>query len=200
MKSIVSILIGFALSLNLLSAQTTWNIDPSHSNVEFTVTHLVISEVSGTFTGFEGAMVSQNDDWSDSKISFTADIGSINTDNEKRDGHLKSGDFFDAENHPKLTFESTSFEKVNDKMYKMKGNLTMRGVTKPVELDVKYGGTVVDPWGNTKAGFKVMGAIDRFDYGLKWDAATEAGNLVVGEEVQLLCNIQLNQAKATSGK
>jgi len=174
-----------------MSAETNWAFDASHSKVGFIVTHLVISEVEGQFHDYEGTVITTGDDFEDAKIEFSADISSIDTENEKRDGHLQSPDFFDAENHPKLTFKSTSFKKKKGNKYELKGDLTIRGTTKPIVLDVTYGGTVKDAYGNTKAGFKLKGEIDRFDYGLKWDAATEAGNLVASREVELEINVQL---------
>jgi polyisoprenoid-binding protein YceI len=168
----------------------TWSVDVSHSNVQFTVTHLVISEVTGYFKIFEGTLVSEKPDFSDAKINFTVDVNSVNTDNEMRDGHLKSDDFFNAAQYPKMTFVSKKFEKVADKKYKLTGDLTIRDVTKTVVFDVTYGGTVKDPWGNTKAGFKAEATVNRFDYNLKWNTLTEAG-AVVDANVQLRCNIEL---------
>lgn len=169
----------------------TWGVDAVHSNVKFTVTHLVISEVDGTFKVFDGSMTATKEDFSDAKINFSVDVNTINTDNEMRDGHLKSDDFFNAEKFAKMNFSSTSFKKVSGNKYELKGNLTIRDITKPVTLEVTYGGTVKDPYGNVKAGFKAKGKIKRFDYGLKWNAATEAGGAVVGDEVEILCNIQM---------
>ena len=125
------------------------------------------------------------------KIDFTADIASIDTENEKRDEHLRSDDFFNAEQFPKMTFNSKSFKKVDGNNYKLVGDLTIRDVTKEVELDVVYNGTVKDPWGNTKSGFSLEGVINRFDYNLKWDATIETGGLVVGEDVTILGKLQL---------
>lgn len=187
---------GLVLSLFLFistNAQTTWDFDKSHSKIGFEVTHLVITDVEGQFNSYEGTVVSNNEDFSDAKINFTADINSIDTDNEKRDGHLKSDDFFNAEKFPKLTFVGKSFKKVDGKNYKLVGDLTIRDITKEVSLDVKYAGTVTDPWGNVKAGFNVTGAINRFDYNLKWNALMEAGGAVVGEEVRFDIDIELNK-------
>jgi len=175
-------------------APTKWTIDKSHSNVKFTVTHLVISDVEGYFKIFDGSMEHSNPDFSDAKINFTVDVNSINTDNENRDKHLKSDDFFNAEKFPQMKFESTSFTAQGNNKYKLAGNLTIRDVTKPVTFDVSYGGTA-KMGNNTKSGFKAKTTINRFDYGLKWDRATEAGGLVVGQDVVIAVNVELNQAK-----
>jgi polyisoprenoid-binding protein YceI len=175
-------------------AATKWTIDKVHSNVKFTVTHLVISEVEGYFKIFDGSLEHSKPDYSDAKINFTVDVNSINTDNENRDKHLKSDDFFNAEKFPQMKFESTSFTPLGNNKYKLIGNLTIRDVTKPVTFDVSYGGTA--NMGTTvKSGFKAKGTINRFDYGLKWDKATEAGGMVVGKDVEIVVNAELNQAK-----
>lgn len=193
MKSIklAVLIILFAASFSF--AQTSWGIDNSHSKIGFSVTHLVITEVDGFFKDFAGSVISNGENFEGSKIEFTAKTASIFTDNEKRDNHLRSDDFFNAEKFPNLTFVSKSFTKVNDKKYKLVGDLTIRDVTKEVALDVVYNGTVKDPWGNTKAGFKLNGEINRFDYGLKWNAAIETGGLVVGENVTITANLELVQ-------
>lgn len=168
-----------------------WAIDPSHSEISFKVKHLVVTTLTGKFTTFEGSVESANDDFTDAKISFSADTASVNTNNADRDGHLKSDDFFNAETYPKLSFTSTSFTKNGDSEYKLAGDLTIRDVTKPVELDVEFAGTNVDPWGNTKAGFEINGKIKRKEFGLKWDTITEAGSALVSDEVKLHLNVQL---------
>lgn len=192
LKIIAAILI---LSVSFTFAQTTWNFDKSHSKIGFSVTHLVITDVEGNFKEFEGSITTSGDDFENAKIEFSAEISSINTDNEKRDGHLKSDDFFNAEKFPQLKFRSKSFKKINEKNYKLIGDLTLRDVTKEVELDVKYNGTVNDPWGNTKAGFSLRGEVNRFDYNLKWDKTIETGGFVVGEDVTILANLQLVKEK-----
>jgi polyisoprenoid-binding protein YceI len=169
----------------------TWKIDPAHSEVQFKVKHLVISTVTGSFGKFSGQMETENDEFSPAKINFEAAVDSINTNNTDRDSHLKSADFFDAANFPKISFESESFEKTGDAAYKLNGKLTMRGVTKAVALDVEHGGVMTDPYGNTKAGFELQGKVSRKEFGLSWNAVTEAGGVVVGDEVKLLLNIQL---------
>ncbi|MCX6287356.1 MAG: YceI family protein [Bacteroidetes bacterium] len=182
---------GFALILSQVSsAQTKWNPDYAHSSIKFTTTHLVISEVEGSFKSFNGSMEASKSDFTDAKINFTADVSSINTDNEKRDGHLKSDDFFNAEKYPKITFKSKSFKKIKDNKYQLKGELTIRDVTKPVTFDVTYGGTAKDPWGNTHVAFKATTKINRFDYNLKWNTLTEAGGAVVGKDIEVKVNIE----------
>jgi len=173
------------------TAAVTWSVDAVHSNVKFTVTHLVISEVDGAFKIFDGSMTSEKEDFSDAKISFSVDVATINTDNEMRDNHLKGDDFFNADKFRKMNFESTSFKNISGNKYELKGNLTIRDVTKPITFQVTYGGTVKDPYGNVKAGFKAKGSINRFNYGLKWNSVTEAGGAVVSQDVQILCNIQM---------
>lgn len=168
----------------------TWTIDTAHSEVGFKVKHLVISSVTGKFGAFEGKVESAKEDFTDAQISFTADIDSISTGNEQRDGHLKSADFFDAANHPKLSFTSTAVENKADE-YKVTGNLTLRGVTKPVVLNVEYGGIQKNLYGQTVAGFEITGKINRQDFGLTWSAVTEAGGIVVSDEVKLQINVEL---------
>ncbi|MDX2284985.1 MAG: YceI family protein [Bacteroidia bacterium] len=170
----------------------TWSIDNSHSSVQFTVTHLVISEVNGSFKLYDGSLTAEKEDFTDAKINFTVDINSISTDNEMRDNHLKGDDFFNAASFPKATFTSKSFTKTGGNTYKLTGDLTIRDVTKTVVFDVVYGGTVKDGYGNVKAGFKATTKINRFDYNLKWNALTEAG-AVVGSDVVIACNIQLKK-------
>jgi polyisoprenoid-binding protein YceI len=174
---------------------TNWELDKSHSGVKFTVEHLVISEVEGSFKIFNGTLASPSPDFTNSKIDFAVDVNSINTDDEKRDAHLKSDDFFNAEKFPAMKFTSTSFKKIKGNAYVLEGNLTIRDVTKKVRFAVMYGGTIKDPWGNTKAGFKASTTINRKDYGLKWGALTETGSAVVGEEVKMLINVEFAQAK-----
>jgi polyisoprenoid-binding protein YceI len=189
-------LVALVLLANVaLFAQTKWNVDVVHSSVKFTVEHLVISEVEGSFKTFTGSMTSTKPDFTGSTVDFSVDVNSINTDNEMRDNHLKSDDFFNVEKFPKMTFKSTSFTKVSDKKYKLTGNLTLRDVTKSVTFDVTYGGTAKDGYGNTKAGFKATALINRFDYGLKWSAMTEAGGMTVGSDVTIDLRLEFAQAK-----
>lgn len=171
----------------------TYKIDPAHSEIHFKVKHLMITTVTGSFSKFDATLTADKEDFTDAAISFEADIDSITTNSEQRDGHLKSDDFFSAEKFPKLTFESTSFEKTGDEDYKLTGNLTIRDVTKPVVLNVSYEGTVNDPWGQVKAGFEITGKINRKDFGLSWNAATETGGILLSEEVKLALNVQMTK-------
>ncbi len=175
---------------------TKWVIDPMHSEVQFKVKHLVISTVTGFFKSFEGSMETENDDFEDAKISFAIDIDSIDTNQTQRDEHLKSAEFFDAEKYPQITFNSTSFKKTGeDDEYKLTGDLTVKGITKSVTLDAEFGGSADDFYGNTKAGFEVTGKINRKDFGLTWDGVTEAGSIVVGEDIKLMINVQFAKQK-----
>jgi polyisoprenoid-binding protein YceI len=155
---------------------------------------MVISEVEGSFKIFEGTVEHTKDDFSDAKINFSVDINSVNTDNEGRDKHLKSDDFFNAEKYPTMKFESTSLTPAGANKYKLTGNLTIRDITKPVVFDVSFGGIAKTQRGN-KAGFKATATINRFDYNLKWSAATETGGLVASKEVAITVNVELNEVK-----
>ena len=174
---------------------TKWAIDPMHSEVQFKVKHLVISTVSGFFKSFEGTVESENDDFQDAKINFSIDINSIDTNQSQRDEHLKSAEFFDAATYPHIKFQSTSFTKTGDDEYELKGSLTIKNVTQPVTLAVEYGGSTDDFYGNTKAGFEITGKINRKEFGLTWDGVTEAGSVVVGEDIKLTINAQLLKQK-----
>jgi Uncharacterized conserved protein len=169
----------------------TWTLDHNHTEVTFKVKHLVISSVTGKFKSFDGSVESDKDDFTDATIRFTADVNSIDTGNEQRDGHLKSADFFDAANHPQLTFESTSVTKKSGSEYVVSGNLTMRGKTKPVELKAEFGGIQKDFYGNTVAGFEIEGKVNRREFGLEWSAVTETGGIVVSDDVKLQVNAEL---------
>jgi polyisoprenoid-binding protein YceI len=194
MKKLIVILV-LCVSYLTLFAQTKWTVDNVHSSVKFTVTHLVISEVEGNFKVFSGTIVSKNADFTDAAVDFSVDVKSINTDNEMRDNHLKSPDFFNAEKFPQLTFKSTSFKKVSGNKYDLVGDLTMHGITKQVKFDVTYGGSVKDPYGNVKSGFKATAVINRFDYDLKWNAITEAGGAVVSQEVVISLRLEFSEVK-----
>ena len=169
---------------------TKWVLDPSHSEVQFKVKHMMISNISGEFTKFDASVETEGEDFTTAKVTFTADIDSITTKNEQRDGHLKSDDFFSAANHNHITFKSTKIENNGDEG-KVYGDLTIRGITKAVVLNVENGGVVVDPYGQTKAGFTVTGKISRKEFGLTWSAVTEAGSVVVGDEIKFTAEIQL---------
>jgi len=166
-------------------ATTKWALDPMHSEVQFKVKHLVISTVTGSFKTFEGTVTTQGDTFEGAEVEFSLDVNSIDTNQEQRDGHLKSAEFFDAEKYPKITFKSTSL--TDDKLT---GDLTIKDVTKSVTLDVEHGGTATDFYGNLKAGFEVTGKINRKEFGLTWSGVTEAGAVVVGEDIKLIINVQ----------
>lgn len=189
MKKLNAFLVMMAIA-SVTFAQSTWTIDKYHSKVGFSVAHMGVSETEGKFNEFEGSVVSKTDDFSGAEITFTAKTASIDTDNERRDGHLKSPDFFDAEKYPDITFKGTLVK--DGTKYKAKGNFTLHGVTKPVEFEVTYGGTVNTGKG-FKAGFKLKGEINRQDYGLTWTNKVATGELVVGDTVEINCKIELDK-------
>ena len=168
-----------------------YKLDAMHSEITFKVKHLMISTVTGSFTKFDATLEAEAEDFSDAKISFSAEVDSISTSNEQRDGHLKSADFFDAEKYPAISFVSTSFTQVNENDYKLTGNLTIKDTTKSVTLTVEYGGAMTDFYGQSKVGFELSAKISRAEYGLTWSAVTEAGGVVVSDEVKLLLSVQL---------
>lgn len=173
-------------------ATKKWVIDPTHSEVQFKVKHLMITTVTGSFNIFDASVETEDEDFMRAKVSFTADVNSISTNNEQRDAHLKSPEFFDAANYPQLKFVATKFESVdNDGSYELYGDLTIRDTTKNIKLDVETGGVIKDPYGNTKAGFSINGKFNRKDFGLTWNAVTEAGGVVVSDDVRIACEIQL---------
>jgi len=178
------------LASTMMFAQVGWSFDKSHSSVKFSISHMVVSDVQGAFKKFSGTIVSEKDDFSDVKVEFTIDVNSIDTDEPQRDAHLKSADFFDITSYPSIVFKSTSFTKVSGNKYKLVGNLTMHGVTKSVSLDVTNGGTIKDPYGNKRTGFKVTGVINRYDFGLKYNAVLEAGGLTIGETVDFVGSLE----------
>ena len=165
-----------------------------HSEIQFKVKHLVISTVTGTFRNLDGGATTEHDDFDGAEVHFSLDVNSVDTNQEMRDTHLKSADFFEAETYPKIAFKSTSFKKVDDDEYVLTGDLTMKGVTKPVTLKAEYGGTAKDNYGNKKLGFEVTGKINRKEFGLTYNALTETGGLALGEDIKLIANIQLAQA------
>ncbi|MEO7977506.1 YceI family protein [Flavobacterium sp.] len=174
-------------------ATTKWAIDPTHSEIGFKVKHMMFTNVSGKFLTYDATITTEGDDFENAAIEFSGDIASIDTANADRDGHLKSADFFDAENHPKLTFKASSFKKINDEKYEITGDLNIRGIAKTVTFPVEFSGILTDPWGNTKVGLSIEGKINRKDWGLNWNSALETGGVLVGEEVKL--NIELQFAK-----
>ncbi|RAJ04000.1 polyisoprenoid-binding protein YceI [Chitinophaga skermanii] len=169
----------------------TWKIDVAHSEIQFKIRHLMITNVTGSFTQFDATLDATKEDFTDGKISFTADVNSITTNNEQRDGHLKSDDFFSAEKYPQISFASTAIKHKGGDDYILEGELTIRDQKHPISLDVEFGGIQVDPWGQTKAGFELKGKISRKEFGLTWSATTEAGGVVVGDDVKLQLNVQM---------
>ena len=166
-------------------ATTKWVIDPSHSEITFKVKHMMFTNVSGKFEKFSAEATTEGDDFNNASFSFTADAASVNTGSADRDGHLKGDDFFKTGEHPEISFKSTAFTKESESDYKLTGDLTVRGVTKPVTLDVDFGGIGKDPFGNVKAGFSAKGKLNRKDFGLTWNAALETGGVLVSDEVKL---------------
>lgn len=173
------------------ATKTKWAIDPTHSEVQFKVKHLVISTVTGSFKKFSGEVITHGDDFSNAEVEFSIEVDSIDTNQPDRDVHLKAEDFFAAAQYPTITFSKGVLKKSSGDSYKLLGNLTIRETTAVVELDVDFGGTTKDPWGNIKAGFELNGKINRKDFGLSWSALTEAGGMVVAEEVKLHLNVEL---------
>lgn len=173
-------------------ATVTWALDPTHSEIQFKVRHLMITNVTGQFKKFAVDVQTQDEDFMTAKATFTAEIDSVDTGNEQRDGHLKSPDFFDTARYPQLKFVATKYENVDeDGSYELYGNLTIRDITKPLKLDVEFGGVIKDPWGNTRAGFTISGKINRKDYGLAWHVVTDTGGLVASDDVRIHCNVEL---------
>ncbi len=181
------------LSMAAASSAQGWNLDKTHSSVNFSVSHMVVSEATGNFKDFSGDVKSEKADFSDLSVNFTIKVASINTDDEKRDGHLKSPDFFDAAKYSDITFKSTGVKKINDKKYELTGDLTMKGVTKKVTWEVKYNGTVKDPYGFNRAGFKATTTVNRKDYGVSWNKTLDAGGVAVGDDVTITVNAEITK-------
>ena len=168
----------------------TWVLDPTHSELQFKIKHLMISTVTGQFNQFKAAIDTNDDDFTTAKVHFLAEVNSISTNNEQRDAHLKNGDFFDAEKYPEILFEGDRMEKTGEDEYKLHGTITMRGISKQIILNVEFGGLTKDPWGNTRTGFSVAGKINRQDYGMSFGAVSETGGLLLGDEVKINANVQ----------
>jgi polyisoprenoid-binding protein YceI len=169
-----------------------WAVDPSHSEIQFKVKHLMITSVTGSFDQFTIDVETEDENFMKAKVAFSAAVDSISTGNADRDGHLKSADFFDAAVHPEIKFTATKFETVdNDGSYELYGDLTIKGTTKNVKLEVEFGGVVEDAYGNTKAGFTINGKISRKEFGLTWNGVTEAGGVVVSDDIRIICEVQL---------
>jgi len=187
----IGLLVSISILMNIsgFSQKAKWSVDPDHSNIQFSATYMSVSEVSGNFKTYSGTVLSGKEDFTDAEISVTIQAGSIDTDNDKRDNHLKSDDFLYAEEYPEITFTSSSLKKMDGKNYQMKGELTIRGVTREETLDVEYSG-IVEAMEKTRAGFKVTGTIDRFDYNVDWNKSFTKG-LVVSKEIDITCNVNL---------
>ena len=184
-----------ALKINYMATKK-WAIDPAHSEVRFKIKHLMISNVTGSLNTFEGTAETEGDDFTNAKVSFSADVNSIDTGNEQRDGHLKAGDFFETETHPKISFVSTKEEAGDDAgTFNLYGDLTIKGITKNIKLAVEAGGIVNDAYGQTKAGFTVTGKINRKDFGLTWSALTETGGVMLGDDVKIDVEVQFTEQK-----
>jgi polyisoprenoid-binding protein YceI len=192
MKKFVVVVIAIIIVTTLVAAQSEWKFDKAHSGVTFTVRHMVISEVSGNFKDFAVVLKSEKEDFSDATVESTIQVASISTDNDYRDKHLKSDDFFNAEKFPEIKFKSTQFEKLGNNKYKITGDLTMRDVTKNVTFDAVLNGTLKTDKGVLSA-WKASTTINRFDYNLKWNKTLETGGLMVGQDVTITLNLELNK-------
>lgn len=181
---------------SLLAQKAGWTLDKAHSSVNFSIRHMVISEVTGNFRDFDISFASSKDDYSDAVVEASIKVTSINTDNERRDGHLRTDDFFNTEKFPAIKFRSTSFEKVGENKYKISGDLTIRDVTKKVAFDAVYNGTIKAPWGATVSSWKASTSVNRFEYGLRWNKALDTGGLIAGETVNITLNLELNRPSA----
>lgn len=170
---------------------TKWILDPTHSEIQFKVKHLMITTVTGYFREFSASAESNDASISNAKFYFEANTASVDTNNADRDNHLKSADFFESEKYPVLKFQSNEMKLVSGETFKLSGEMTIKGVTNPITLDVDFGGINKDPWGNEKAGFSLSGKINRKDWGLNWNAALETGGVLVSDEVRIFCEIQL---------
>lgn len=171
-------------------AKSNWTIDPAHSEIGFKVKHMMFTNVSGKFNDFQATIENEDDRFETSQISFSAQVNSIDTNNIDRDNHLRSADFFDAESFPLISFQSTGINKINENVFEISGDLTIKNVTKNITLEVEYSGLMKDPWGNIKAGISLSGKINRKAFGLTWNASLEAGGVLVGEDTKLTAEVQ----------
>lgn len=176
-----------------VTTKTIWNLDASHSELGFKVKHMMITNVSGSFGKFDVTVETDGDDFSTAKIDFTADVASVTTGSEQRDGHIKSPDFFDIANYPEMKFVSTEMKNLGNDNYELHGNLTINAITKPATLNVEFGGMGIDPWGNAKVGFTLNGKINRTKWNLLWNAPLAAGGLLVSEEVRIHADVQFSK-------
>jgi polyisoprenoid-binding protein YceI len=171
--------------------KTKWILDPTHSELGFKIKHLMISNVSGSFKAFQAEVETVERDFSKAQINLRADMTSISTNNEQRDAHLQNSDFFEVEKYPEMTFKSTWIEKTDSDSFALHGDLTLKGVTKPVKLNVEYNGVTKDPWGGERAGFVITGKIRRTDWGVNFNGVLETGGVMLGEEVKINSEVQL---------
>ncbi|MFD1778169.1 YceI family protein [Fredinandcohnia salidurans] len=176
-------------------ANTKWAVDASHSSIDFSVKHMMIAKVKGSFENFEATIEADPADLTSANIEFKVDLASVNTKNGDRDNHLRSADFFDVENHPAMTFKSNSIVKTDDDEYNVTGDLTIHGTTKTETFQVVFEGAGKDPWGNEKVGFSATGKINRSDYGLVWNAALETGGVLVGDQIKISIEIEAGKAE-----
>ena len=179
-----------------MANQTTWAFDPAHSEITFKVKHLMITNVKGEFKKFESTLNAADASFKNATASATIQVGSISTNNDDRDNHLKSADFFDADQFSTIQFESTSLERFDDENGQLKGNLTIKGITKEVSFELEFGGISKDPWGNEKVGFSLNGKINREDFGLTWNATLETGGVLVSNDVKIAAEIQFVKQSA----
>lgn len=176
-------------------AKTKWTVDEAHSSIDFSIKHMMIASVKGTFTQFDASIEADLGDLTSADIYFSVDLSSVDTRNADRDNHLRSGDFFDVENHPKMTFTATRIERKDEEEYEVTGDFSLHGVTKPETFLVTFEGQAKDPWGNEKAGFSAVGTIHRSDYGLTWNSALETGGVLVGDKVKIAMQIEAAKAE-----
>jgi polyisoprenoid-binding protein YceI len=167
-----------------------WNVDATHSSIDFTIRHMMIAKVKGSFNSFEAQIEADPEDLTNANVEFSIDLSSIDTRNADRDNHLRTGDFFDIEQYPKMTFQSTSITKKGDGEYNVTGNVTLHGVTRPETFVVSFEGAGKDPWGNEKVGFSGNGSLKRSDYGLTYNAALETGGVLIGDEVKVFIEVE----------
>ncbi len=178
-------------------AITKWVLDSTHSELGFKIKHLMITNVSGSITNFQGEVATAENDFSTAQVNLTADMASISTNNEQRDAHLRNSDFFEVEKHPELVFKSTKIEQKDSDEFTLYGELTIKGITRPVKLNVEYNGVAKDPWGGERAGFVITGKINRSEWGINFNGVLETGGLMLGEEVKIHSEIQLVKQAAT---
>ena len=195
MKNHPAIILVMVLVLAFATSADEWAFDKAHSTVGFSVSHMLISSVEGKFGEYDGKVIFDGKDITKGSVEITIPVASVNTDNEKRDSHLKTSDFFDAEKYPNITFKSTKIVKTGNKAFTMTGDLKMKGVTKSVTLDCNLNGVITDPWGNTRAGFSAEGKINRHDFNVAWDNKLQDGSFIVGEEVSINLHIELTKVE-----